>query len=260
MFPRTWNKYTKWGIIPLLIFFYASWLFMCLWEYYYFLLDLKGKKNNTWGNPRVYQPAQIYVLILKYNAEGIIGKNTSFLQKEKLLGLWNSHLRSRYLLIKQHFLESIVFMRKWKFMRILLRQNESQLSPIFSCPKWISLSLQKCQRKATSGHLHHLYPTLPLTSALLPNGLGNDSDAGLVIVGSSSYLPLNNPLGSSASLWVSSMIRLKDLWVSSMIRLRYLHPDRTRNGGTEGARGWWNGSPPPFFLLETGKWMQGFPI
>lgn len=135
---------------------------MCLWEYYYFFIRLKRKKNNTWGNPHVYQPTQIYVLILKYNTEDIIGKNTSFLQKEKLLGLWSSHLRSRYLLIKQHFLESIIFIRKWKFMRILLRKNESQLSPIFSCPKWISLSLQKCQQKATSGHIHHLYPALPL--------------------------------------------------------------------------------------------------
>lgn len=139
-----------------------------------FFIRLKRKKNNSWGNPRVYQPAQIYVLILKYNTEDIIGKNTSFLQKEKLLGLWNPHLRSHYLLIKQHFLENIIFMRKWKFMRILLRQNESQLSPTFSCPKWISLSLQKCQQKATSGHIRHLYPALPLTYAPLPNGLGDD--------------------------------------------------------------------------------------
>lgn len=166
MFPRTWNKYTKWGIIPLLIFFYASWLFMCLWEYYYFLLDLEGK-NNSWGNPRVYQPhtnLYAYTKVLYWNnSEDIIGKNTSFLQKKKLLGLWNPHLRSRYLLIKQHFLESIIFMRKWKFMRILLRQNESQLGPTFSCPKWISPSLQKCQQKANSGHLRHLHPALPPT-------------------------------------------------------------------------------------------------
>lgn len=35
------------------------------------------------------------------------------------------------------------------------------------------------------------------------------SDARLEIVGSSSYLPVNSPLGSCASLWVSSMIRLR---------------------------------------------------
>lgn len=44
--------------------------------------------------------------------------------------------------------------------------------------------------------------------------LGMTSDARLVIVGSSSYLPVNNPLGTCASLWVSSMIRLRDLFVS----------------------------------------------
>lgn len=54
-----------------------------------FLLDLKERKNNSRGNPRVYHPAQIYVLILKYYIE--INQRILLvripLPKKKLLGL-----------------------------------------------------------------------------------------------------------------------------------------------------------------------------